>query len=42
MLARAYPGTEMLIYIGATMACFPIFYAVIQNDLRTGTVVQPD
>jgi multicomponent Na+:H+ antiporter subunit D len=33
-LARAYPGTELLIYIGATMACFPIFYAVIQNDLR--------
>lgn len=34
MLARSYPGTEILIYIGATMACFPIFYAVIQNDLR--------
>ena len=33
-LARAYPGTELLIYVGATMACFPIFYAVIQNDLR--------
>ncbi len=33
-LARGYPGTDMLIYIGATMACFPIFYAVIQNDLR--------
>lgn len=34
MLARGYPGTELLIYIGVTMACFPIFYAVIQNDLR--------
>ncbi|MBL4940661.1 MAG: Na(+)/H(+) antiporter subunit D [Colwellia sp.] len=33
-LARAYPGTELLIYIGATMACFPIFLAVIENDLR--------
>lgn len=33
-LARAYPGTEMLIYIGAVMACFPIFFAVIENDLR--------
>ncbi|NVJ60985.1 MAG: Na(+)/H(+) antiporter subunit D [Gammaproteobacteria bacterium] len=33
-LARAYPGTELLIYIGAAMACFPIFYAVIENDLR--------
>ncbi|MAF94349.1 MAG: Na(+)/H(+) antiporter subunit D [Rhodospirillaceae bacterium] len=33
-LARAFPGTEMLIYVGATMAMFPIFYAVIENDLR--------
>ncbi len=33
-LARAFPGTEMLIYIGALMTCFPIFYAVIENDLR--------
>ncbi len=33
-LARGYPGTELLIYVGAVMACFPIFYAVIQNDLR--------
>ena len=34
MLARGFPGTEMLIYIGAVMTCFPIFYAVIENDLR--------
>lgn len=33
-MARAYPGTELLIYIGAAMTCFPIFYAVIENDLR--------
>ncbi|EPD14006.1 MULTISPECIES: Na(+)/H(+) antiporter subunit D [Cycloclasticus] len=33
-LARGYPGTELLIYIGAVMACFPIFYAVVENDLR--------
>ncbi len=33
-LARAFPGTEALIWIGATMAGFPIFYAVIENDLR--------
>ena len=33
-LARGYPGTELLIYIGAAMTCFPIFYAVIENDLR--------
>ena len=33
-LARSYPGTELLVYIGATMTCFPIFFAVIENDLR--------
>lgn len=33
-LARAYPGTEMLIYVGAVMTFFPIYYAVIENDLR--------
>jgi len=33
-LARAYPGTEMLVWIGTLMAAFPIFYAVIENDLR--------
>ena len=33
-LARCYPGTELLVYIGAAMTCFPIFFAVIENDLR--------
>lgn len=33
-LARMFPGTELLVYIGAAMTCFPIFYAVIENDLR--------
>ena len=33
-LARAFPGTESLIWIGALMTGFPIFYAVIENDLR--------
>ncbi len=33
-LARSFAGTEILIYIGALMTCFPIFYAVIENDLR--------
>ena len=33
-LARGYPGTEILIYVGATMTLFPIFYAVIVDDLR--------
>ena len=34
MLARAFPGTEMLVYVGCTMAVFPIFFAVIENDLH--------
>jgi multicomponent Na+:H+ antiporter subunit D len=33
-LARGFPGTEILVYIGVVMTCFPIFYAVIENDLR--------
>jgi multicomponent Na+:H+ antiporter subunit D len=33
-LARGFAGTEVLIWIGAAMAAFPIFYAVIENDLR--------
>ncbi len=33
-LARGFPGTELLVVIGAVMACFPIFFAVIENDLR--------
>jgi multicomponent Na+:H+ antiporter subunit D len=33
-LARFFPGTEELILIGAAMTIFPIFYAVIENDLR--------
>ena len=33
-LARGFPGTEGLIWIGTAMTAFPIFYAVIENDLR--------
>ncbi len=33
-LARGFPGTEILIAIGVTMTLFPIFFAVIENDLR--------
>ena len=33
-LARGFAGTEALVYIGVVMTCFPIFYAVIENDLR--------
>jgi multicomponent Na+:H+ antiporter subunit D len=34
VLARLFPGTEILIYIGVSMTLFPIFYAVIEDDLR--------
>ncbi len=33
-LARAFPGQSELIWIGGLMAAFPIFFAVIENDLR--------
>lgn len=33
-LARGFAGTEILIPIGAVMTAFPVFYAVIENDLR--------
>jgi len=33
-LARGFPGVELLVYLGAVMTCFPIFFAVIENDLR--------
>ena len=33
-LARGFPGTDALIAIGVVMTLFPIFFAVIENDLR--------
>ncbi len=32
--ARSFAGTEILIIIGAIMTFYPIFFAVIENDLR--------
>lgn len=34
VLARCFPGEEVLLWIGMAMATIPIFYAVIENDLR--------
>ncbi len=34
ILARTFPGNEILLWAGAFMTCFPIFYAVIVNDMR--------
>jgi multicomponent Na+:H+ antiporter subunit D len=33
-LARGFAGTEVLVLVGTVMTAFPIFYAVIENDLR--------
>ena len=33
-LARAFEGADVLIYVGTVMTFFPIFYAVLENDLR--------
>ncbi len=32
--ARLFPGFDILIWIGAVMTVFPVFFAVIENDLR--------
>ena len=34
VMARTFPGTELLIYLGAMMTALPIFYAVLENDIR--------
>lgn len=34
ILARTFPGAPILMWAGAFMTCFPIFYAVIVNDMR--------
>ena len=33
-LARGFAGTELLVTVGTIMALYPIFFAVIENDLR--------
>lgn len=35
VMARTFPGTEMLIILGALMTFVPIFYAVLENDIRS-------
>ncbi len=34
VLARTFPGEEILIWVGVIMATLPLLYAVIENDLR--------
>ncbi len=33
-LARSFAGVEILVWIGAAMVVFPIFYALIENNMR--------
>lgn len=34
LLIRTFPGADLLIWIGAFMVFVPIFYAVLENDIR--------
>ena len=33
-IARGFAGADVLIYVGTAMTFFPIFFAVLENDLR--------
>ena len=33
-LIRGYPGTELLVWLGVTMAIYGVVYAVLANDIR--------
>ena len=33
-LARGFAGTDLLIVVGCLMTAFPVFFAVIENDMR--------
>lgn len=34
VLIRVFPGTEILVWLGATMALYGVVYAVLENDCR--------
>lgn len=34
VLARSFPGTELLVWLGAIMALYGVVYAVLENDIR--------
>lgn len=34
LMARTFPGTELLIILGAVMAILPIIYALLENNMR--------
>ena len=34
LLIRGFPGTELLVWLGAVMAIYGVVYAVLENDMR--------
>ncbi|TIU89333.1 MAG: Na+/H+ antiporter subunit D, partial [Mesorhizobium sp.] len=34
VLARTFPGTELLVWLGTVMALYGVIYAVLENDCR--------
>ena len=34
LLARGFAGLDALVWIGAAMTVYPVFFAVMENDLR--------
>lgn len=34
VMARTFPGATPLIWLGALMTAYPIFYAILENDIR--------
>ncbi len=34
MMARTFPGADLLIWAGVIMAVIPLFYAILENDIR--------
>ncbi len=34
VMARMFPGADLLIWLGVAMTAIPIFYAVLENDIR--------
>jgi multicomponent Na+:H+ antiporter subunit D len=34
VLVRGFPGTEILVFLGVTMALYGVVYAVLENDIR--------
>jgi len=36
LMARTFPGTDLLIWLGAVMTVVPLLYGILENDVRRG------